>query len=83
MPNSLPTQETIFTNAAAAADKAALALSEVRDVLKSDWSDTKPLTDEAADARSAVRARVESLKEEVRDLEHQLRRGAASLRTRR
>lgn len=81
--STLPTQETIFTNAANAADKAALALSDVRDWLRSDWSDSKPLTDEAADARAAVRARVESIKEEVRVLERQLRGGATSLRNRR
>ena len=83
MANQLPTQETIFLNAAEAADKAALALSDVRDWLRSDWSDSKPLTDEAADARTAVRARLESIKDEIRDLEHQLRAGATSLRNRR
>ncbi|BAD60539.1 hypothetical protein [Nocardia farcinica] len=80
---SLPTQEQIWTNAADAADRAALALSDVRDWLRSDWSDTKPLTDEAVQARSAAYARLETLKDEIRDLEHQLRGGARSLRDRR
>ncbi|WP_280471321.1 hypothetical protein [Nocardia cyriacigeorgica] len=76
---SLPTQQAIFTNAADAANRAALALSDVRDWLKSDWSDTKPLTDEAVDARRATYARLETLKDEIRDLENQLRGGAKSL----
>ncbi|GGK69216.1 hypothetical protein [Nocardia camponoti] len=80
---TLPTQEVIFLNAADAADCAALALSDVRDWLNSDWSDSKPLTDEAADARAAVRKRLESIKDEIRELEQQLRSGATSLRNRR
>ena len=80
--STLPTQEMIWSNAADAADRAALALSDIRDWLRSDWSDTDPLTDEAVAARAAVRARLESIKDEVRDFEHQLRGGAASLRNR-
>lgn len=80
--STLPTQETIFANAAEAAGKAALALSDVRDWLRSDWSDRAPLTAEAVAARAAVRARLESIKDEIRDLEHQLRDGATSLRDR-
>ncbi|WP_331722943.1 hypothetical protein [Nocardia sp. NBC_00511] len=83
MTSSLPTQEQIFLNAADAAHAAAGSLSDVRDWLQSDWSDTKSLTNEAADARTAVRAKLVSLKEECYQLEQQLREGATSLRNRR
>jgi hypothetical protein len=83
-PNEHPAnQEQIWTNAADEAHKAAAALSEVRDWLQSDWSDTKTLTNEAADARSTVRARLESLKGEIYEFEELLRGGAKSLRNRR
>lgn len=80
---SLPTQEQIWTNAADAAQRAANALSDVRDWLQSDWSDTKPLTDEAANARIAARGRLEDLKAEIYQIEAKLRDGAKSLRERR
>lgn len=79
--NALPTQEQIFTNAAAAAHNAAAALSDVRDWLNSDWSDQQSLTDEAADARSAVRTKLENLKAEIYEMEEQLRGVAKSLRS--
>lgn len=80
--SSLPTQETIFTNAAEAAHKAAVSLADVRDWLQSDWSDRDSLTDEAADVRSKVRRRLSALKEEAYELEQLLYSGAASLRER-
>lgn len=80
---SLPTQEQIWTNAADAAQRAANALSDVRDWLQSDWSDTKTLTDEAANARIAARGRLEDLKAEIYQIEAKLRDGAKSLRERR
>ncbi|MGF6884449.1 hypothetical protein ABIA39_005684 [Nocardia sp. GAS34] len=81
--SALPTQEQIFTHAAAAARNAASALSDVRDWLNADWPDRQSLTDEAAGARSGVRVKLENLKTEIYDLEEQLRGGAKSLRNRR
>lgn len=80
---SLPIQEQIWTNAADAAHRAAVALADVRDWLNADWSDQQPPTDEAADARAAVRAKLADLKAEIYGLEDLLRGGARSLRNRR
>ncbi|MFQ6329174.1 hypothetical protein ACLMAL_23980 [Nocardia sp. CWNU-33] len=55
----------------------------MRDWLNCDWSDTETLTDEAADACSNARAKLEGLKAEIRQIEENLRRGANSLRDRR
>lgn len=81
--SSLPTQEQIFTKAAEAAHTAAGSLSDVRDWLQASWSDEKPLTDEAAAARTAVLDKLASLKADIYEVEQRLRGGAKSLGERR